>query len=99
MVVFAFGSGGNSGNNVEGSTVIELSSASSAIDGFRGSIAASAFAPDFGEIIAAEDGSCVVCAPAKLTKSRKPAAITRPGTLTRIADMNFTRPLDANDAV
>jgi Flp pilus assembly protein TadD len=98
MVAFALGTGGNSGSKLEGSTVIELSSAaSSVIDGFLGSIAASgAFASDFGEIIAEEDVSFGFCAAARLTSSRHPTAIARLGTELKIPDMDFTRPLDAD---
>src|SRR5580765_4702500 len=95
-VAFALGTGGNSGSSVEGSTAIEMSSESSVIDGFRGSIAASALASDFGEIIADEDGSLGLWATAGLVKSAHPAAIVAQESRTRMPNAGFTPQLDAD---
>ena len=69
------------------------------IDGFRGSIAASALASDFGEIgeiIADEDGSLAVCATAELVKSEQPTAIVAQESPARILSAGFTPQLDAD---
>ncbi len=66
------------------------------IDGFRGSIAASALASDFGEIIADEDGSLALCATAELVKSEQPTAIVAQESPTRVLSAGFTPQLDAD---
>jgi len=66
------------------------------IDGFRGSIAASALASDFGEIIADEDGSLALCATAELVKSEQPTAIVAQESPTRVLSAGFTLQLDAD---
>ena len=66
------------------------------IDGFRGSIAASALASDFGEIIADEDGSLALCATAELVKSEQPTAIVAQESPTRDLSAGFTLQLDAD---
>ena len=66
------------------------------IDGFRGSIAASPLASDFGEIIADEDGSLALCATAELVKSEQPTAIVAQESPTRILSAGFTPQLDAD---
>jgi hypothetical protein len=66
------------------------------MDGFRGSIAVSALASDFGEIIADEDGSLAFCATAELVKSEQPTAIVEQESATRILSAGFTPQLDAD---
>jgi hypothetical protein len=66
------------------------------IDGFRGSIAPSALASDFGEIIADEDGSLALCATAELVKSEQPTAIVAQESATQILSAGFTPQLDAD---
>jgi Flp pilus assembly protein TadD len=72
-----------------------MSSESSVIDGFLGSIAASALASDRGEIIADEDGSFVTWATAGLLKSTQPTAIVKESAM-QISDAGFTPKLDAS---
>jgi hypothetical protein len=66
------------------------------IDGFRGSIAASALASDFGEIIADEDGSLALCATAEPVKSEQTTAIVAQESATQIFNAGFTLQLDAD---
>jgi len=66
------------------------------IDGFRGSMAASALASDFGEIIADADGSLALCATAELVKSEQPTAIMAQESPTRVLSAGFTPQLDAD---
>jgi hypothetical protein len=75
---------------------MEPSSESSTLDGFRGSIAASALASDFGEIIVDEDGSLAFCATAELVKSEPPTAIVAQESATQILRAGFTPQLDAD---
>ena len=65
------------------------------IDGFRGSIAASALASDFGEMIADVDGSAL-CATVELVKSKQPTAIVEQESATQILSGGFTPQLDAD---
>jgi hypothetical protein len=66
------------------------------MDGFRGSIAVSALASDFGEIIADEDGSLALCPRAELVKSEQPTAIVAQESATQILSAGFTPQLDAD---
>jgi hypothetical protein len=73
-----------------------MSAESSAIEGFLGSIAASALASVFGEIIADEDGSLALWAIAGLVKSAHPAAIVAQESMTGMPNAGFTLQLDAD---
>src|SRR3954468_14445971 len=95
-VASTLGTGGNSGNRVAGSTATVLSSESSAIDGFRGSIAPSALVPALGEIIAEEEGSAVTWALRGLPTRTQPAATTTQVDILKILNAVFTPQLDAN---
>ena len=75
---------------------MEVSSESSMIDGFLGSIAPSALASDLGEIIADEEGSLVLCVTADLVKSKQPTAIVAQESATLILSAGFTLQLDAD---
>jgi hypothetical protein len=66
------------------------------IEGFRGSIAASALASDFGEIIADEDCSLALCATAEPVKSDQLTANVAQESATQILCEGFTPPLDAD---
>jgi hypothetical protein len=73
-----------------------MSSESSAIEGFLGSIAASALTSAFGEIIADEDGSLALWATVGLVKKVHPAAIVAQESMTRMPNAGVTLQLDAD---
>jgi hypothetical protein len=74
-----------------------LSSASSVIEGFLGSIGPLAVDSDFGETIADEGAaSFAACPLAWLANNIEQMAITAPGSTQLILDRSFTRLLDAN---
>lgn len=69
------------------------------MDGFRGSMAASALVSDFGEIIADEDFSLALCATAEPVKSDQLTAIAAQESATQVLCAGFTPPLDADPGV
>lgn len=75
---------------------MEVSSESSVIDGFLGSMAPSVLASDLGEIMAEDGVSLVLCATAELVKSEQPTAIEAKESATQILSAGFTPQLDAD---
>ena len=75
---------------------MELSSDSSAIECFVGSIAVSGFASEFDETIADEDGWVAPWAAAELVKSEQAAAIVTQESTRRSPNAGFTAQLDAD---
>jgi hypothetical protein len=75
---------------------MELSSDSSAIEGFLGSIGASAFASELDETIADEDGWLALWAAPELVKSEQAAAIVTQESTKRSPNAGFTAQLDAD---